>query len=90
MYINSFKTHRNPYEMGPLFVRILQVKKPRPREVKKLAQHCTAHNSEPGSELWESVSRVQTLNYDSVLPLGKYPRGLYWAFSVFQAVRSYG
>lgn len=42
--------------MDTLFVPILQMIKLRPKEVKELAQRCTARHAEPGFELWRSDS----------------------------------
>lgn len=73
--------------MDNLFVPILRRKKLRPREVKELAQRCTAGSTEPGSELWGAGSYVHTWSSDNMLPLGKVcvehllipgSQGLWW------------
>lgn len=68
--------------MGAVFVPTLQMKKLSPREVKELAPCCSAGRAEPGFELERAGSYVCTLNYDSMLPVGKSPGSSCWGPSV--------
>lgn len=62
-----------PCDTGTPFAPFLQMKKRSPREVKELAQHCSARRAEPGFEPEWPSSYLCALNCDRVSPRDKLP-----------------